>query len=152
MLEKNLEKEITAYIASRLAEDIELKDIQTEVNEKFSQKLTYMDIRILASSVEYDWNAGEEQSAEKQQDEKPAADVPAEPAPEPEESSGTVVEVNKLVQPGTLASGTVKFANGATATWYVDQMGRLGLDNLNGAQPGEADMRDFMTELRKVLR
>ena len=47
-MDKALENEIKAYMADRIAQGVSLSDIQTEVNEKFAQKYTYMDIRILA--------------------------------------------------------------------------------------------------------
>ena len=63
----------------------------------------------------------------------------------------TVVEVNQVVRAGALAEGTVQFGSGASGTWIVDQMGRLGFDKLNG-EPTEKDIQEFQMELRKVLR
>jgi hypothetical protein len=45
----------------------------------------------------------------------------------------------------------VQFGSGASGTWIVDQMGRLGFDKLNG-EPKEKDIQEFQVELRKVLR
>ena len=63
----------------------------------------------------------------------------------------TVVEVSKLVRPGTALSGTVKFAGGSTADWYVDSYGRLGIENLQGDKPTESDIMAFQDELKKAL-
>ena len=68
-----------------------------------------------------------------------------------ENDGKTVVEVNQVVRAGALAEGTVRFGSGASGTWVVDQMGRLGFDKLDG-EPTEEDIREFQTELRKVLR
>ena len=38
------------------------------------------------------------------------------------------VVVDSLAQPHAMVSGKVTFSDGKRATWYVDQMGRLGLD------------------------
>ena len=162
-MDKALENEIKSYMASRIAEGISLSDIQNEVNAKFGQKYTYMDIRILASTLDIDWQAraGEKKAEEKPaQAEQPAAEeIPAEneaPAAPAEAAPGagtgrTVVEVSKLMRPGTALSGTVKFASGSTADWYIDQTGRLGLENLQGERPTQEDIQQFQAELERAV-
>jgi hypothetical protein len=49
-------------------------------------------------------------------------------------------------------SGSVKFASGSTAEWYVDNMGRLGLENLVGEKPTQDDVQQFQVELDKAIR
>lgn len=61
------------------------------------------------------------------------------------------MEVSKLVRPGTALSGTVKFASGSRADWYVDQTGRLGLENVRGEQPTRDDLIAFQDELQKLF-
>ena len=51
-----------------------------------------------------------------------------------------------------MLSGTVKFASGSTAEWYVDNMGRLGLENLVGEKPTQGDIEKFQVELDKAVR
>jgi len=163
-MDKVLENEIKAYMAGRIAQGVSLSDIQTEVNEKFSQKYTYMDIRILASALDIDWEAkGKEKKAEEkpaQEEEGSAEEAPAAAGPAAEEPAAgpadgaagkTVVEVSKLMRPGTALSGTVKFASGSTADWYIDQTGRLGLENLQGDRPTQEDIRQFQTELERAV-
>ena len=154
-MDKALENDIKLYMASRIAEEIALSDIQNEVNQNFGQNLTYMDIRILASTLDIDWQAkaaakaAEAQKAaeESKEEETPAAaETPAEPA-----AGQTVVEVSKLMRPGTALSGTVKFASGSTADWYIDQTGRLGLENLVGEKPTQEDIQQFQVELEKAV-
>ena len=159
-MDKALENEIKSYMASRIAEGTSLSDIQNEVNEKFGQKYTYMDIRILASTLDIDWEAknrakkAEEKPAQTEQ--VPEEELPAEnaeqAAPAPGAGTGkTVVEVSKLMRPGTALSGTVKFASGSTADWYIDQTGRLGLENLQGERPTQEDIQQFQTELERAV-
>ena len=157
-MDKTIENEIKIYMASRIAEGISLSDIQMEVNEKFSQKLTYMDIRILASALDIDWQGRADKAKVEAEKEKEQAEAEnkenAEAALPPEngEAAGkTVVEVSKLMRPGTALSGTVKFASGSTADWYIDQTGRLGLENLQGNQPTQDDIREFQVELEKAV-
>lgn len=152
-MDKALENDIKIFMASRIAEGISLSDIQNEVNEKFQQSMTYMDIRILAAGLDIDWQA---KAAAKAEEEKKEEEETSESAAAPEEAAApadgqTVVEISKLMRPGTALSGSVKFASGSTADWYIDQTGRLGLENLVGSQPTQEDIQQFQVELEKAV-
>ena len=57
-MEKEMELEVKRFMAGEIAKGTSLSDLQQLVNEKFNQKLTYMDIRIMASELDgIDWNA-----------------------------------------------------------------------------------------------
>lgn len=141
--------EMKKFLASEIAAGKSLSDIQTLLNEKFGVRLTYMDVRIMASELEnVDWT-----SRDPAKPEETVEDVTKVPVQKPaaEGNGTTVVEVNQVVRAGALAEGTVQFGSGASGTWIVDQMGRLGFDKLNG-EPTEKDIQEFQVELRKVLR
>ena len=74
--------EIKRFIAEQLASGISLSEIQKLVNEKFQTKLTFLDIRILASELEnVDWNAHDPkvQAKRKEEKERQAAYSPSSP-------------------------------------------------------------------------
>ncbi|MBR2910060.1 MAG: hypothetical protein IKC05_00490 [Lentisphaeria bacterium] len=151
-MDKALENDIKIFMASRIAEGISLSDIQNEVNEKFQLSMTYMDIRILAAGLDIDWQAKAAAKAEeekKEEENAPEEAAPEEPAAETD--GKTVVEISKLMRPGTALSGSVKFASGSTADWYINQTGRLGLENLVGDQPTQDDIQQFQVELEKAV-
>ena len=158
-MEKELEQQIAAYMTEELAKGTGLSELQTLVNEKFNQHLTYMEIRIIASGLQVDWNANDPKAAAaakekaKREEEAKKAEAEAEKAADgaPAGAGKTTVTVNKINPPGTLASGTVTFASGSTADWYVDQTGRPGIDNLKGNPPTREEAQAFMMELQKVL-
>lgn len=151
-MDKALENDIKIFMASRIAEGISLSDIQNEVNEKFQLSMTYMDIRILAAGLDIDWQAKAAAKAEEEKKEEENAPEEAVPEEAPVETDGkTVVEISKLMRPGTALSGSVKFASGSTADWYIDQTGRLGLENLVGNQPTQEDIQQFQVELEKAV-
>jgi hypothetical protein len=84
---------------------------------------------------------------------KPSAPQ-APPAREPSDAiAGNVsVTVDQVTRPGALVSGKVKFSDGKSADWYLDQMGRLGLaPKEQGYKPSEADLMDFQAELQNEL-
>ena len=158
-MDKVLENEIKRFMAAKLADGIALSEIQTLVNAEFKQNMTYMDIRILASELEVDWKKFDpEKKSDAFAEDAPAAgnadaamddveeDVPAEaeaeaaaPVPGMPDLSDTKIEVSKIARPGMMFSGSVTFANNTTAEWFLDNMGRLGLDNLQGEEPSEEE-------------
>jgi hypothetical protein len=65
------------------------------------------------------------------------------------------VEVDKVtLLPGALASGTVKFSDGVTGKWVVDQYGRPGFSEISqpGYRPSPADGQAFIQELSAQLQ
>jgi len=55
--------------------------------------------------------------------------------------------------PGALASGTVRFSDGVTGKWMVDNYGRPGFTEISqpGYQPSPADAQAFIQELSRHL-
>ena len=171
-MEREVELSIKRFMAEKLQAGESLSDIQKMVNEKFSVHMTYMDIRILASELEcIDWKsldpraqaeakraAGDEAKKAEAGSDMPEDQAEAAAAPDAETAGAaapagkTVVELSKLARPGMMLSGTVKFASGSTAEWYVDQLGRLGLENLKGEKPTPEDIEAFQIELENVAR
>ena len=163
-MDKTLENNIKIFMAEKIAAGVSLSDIQNMVNAEFKQNLTYMDIRIMASELEIDWqqlNPQKEAAVEdvtaveaaKKTEEVPAEEAPAEEAaPGMPDLSDTKIEISKIARPGMMFSGSVTLANGSTADWYLDNMGRLGVDNLQGDQPGQEDIEKFQIALQLELR
>jgi hypothetical protein len=51
-----------------------------------------------------------------------------------------------------MVSGKVKFSDGKSADWSLDQMGRLGLAPAEkGYKPSPADLQDFQVSLQAEL-
>ncbi|MBR2374283.1 MAG: hypothetical protein IKA87_08665 [Lentisphaeria bacterium] len=161
-MDKELEQQIAVFMTEELAKGTGLSQLQTMVNEKFNTHLTYMEIRIIASELQVDWNATDpkaiaaaKEKAKKEEEARLAeeeAKLAAENGETAEAPGKCVVTVNKVNPPGIMASGTVTFSGGSTADWYVDQTGRPGIGNLKGAQPTQQEAEEFMVELQKVLR
>lgn len=85
------------------------------------------------------------------EDEPPADDFPDETAPAP--ADGIAVEVDRVVRPGAVVSGSVTFSDGVSGKWALDQYGRLMLDTGQpGYKPGAADVQAFQRELQLQLQ
>lgn len=156
------QEEIKQFIADKTAAGMSLTAIQDALSAQ-GVKIRFMELRLLAAEIESVLEKKEAEKAaaaapapeEKKAEEAPAS-APAEPAsPAPDGAAkvrgATTVSVSPIQRPGFVVSGSVSFGSGVTADWYVDQTGRLGLDNASG-QPDEQDIQEFQIELRKELK
>ena len=66
--------------------------------------------------------------------------------------SGVSVEVDKVMRPGALASGTVTFSDGVATQWQLDQFGRLAVTPKDDHKPSEEDLMAFQQQLQVELR
>lgn len=165
--------EIKKFIAAKVAEGVSLSKIQDELTAQ-GMKMTFMELRLLASEIENDIFKQQEAAAEPEVKEEPApeqpaaeqneeenynlppyATAPAQDAPAENTAEkvrgNTSVTVSPIQRPGYYATGTVKFGSGAEAEWFLDQSGRLGLDPTNGMKPDQQDIAEFQQELRKAF-
>jgi hypothetical protein len=72
----------------------------------------------------------------------------------PPESQGSKVRVSvdEIARPGAMVNGRVTFPDGQSGAWYVDEMGRLGIDpDTAGYRPSEADLISFQRELQAAM-
>jgi hypothetical protein len=66
---------------------------------------------------------------------------------------GVKVELDRVVRPGSVVSGTVTFSDGTAGKWAMDQYGRLTLDTgKKGYQPPASDVQAFQRELSTQLQ
>ena len=125
-----------------LNEGVKLPEIQNLLKSEHSIVLTFLDLRMLAADFDdVDWG---KHDPEKVEDTKDAEKV-AGPG-----DGTTTIEISKLVRPGSVANGSVKFGSGATADWMLSQMGQLSLDN-NIGEPTPEDVQHFQEKLQEEL-
>ena len=154
-----LTDEQKAAVAAWLDAGAGLSEVQKRLREEFQISLTYLDTRLLVDDLKI-------QLKDPEPEPKPAepADLTGAPPPLPDEDddvfpppppgAGKVqVTIDQLMKPGTMISGKVTFSDGETADWYLDQMGRLGLDPAKiGYRPSEKDVLAFQVELQRLAR
>jgi hypothetical protein len=64
----------------------------------------------------------------------------------------TTVTVDSVVRAGAALSGHVNFSSGASADWFIDAYGRVGLDPAAGSsRPSPQDLQEFQSELHRML-
>jgi hypothetical protein len=79
-------------------------------------------------------------------EEEPVDDLGAGPG-------GVKIDLDRVVRPGAVASGSVTFSDGTAGKWALDQFGRLMLDTgKKGYQPPAEDVKAFQRELSAQLQ
>jgi hypothetical protein len=143
-----------AIIKKLLADGQTLSQIQDRLRTEHHDSITYMELRLLLSEMP---------SVKLPEKELPKAPtLPATPPPSaaatsPAAAAGAAgklsISVDQMPAPGSMLSGYARFSSGAKAHWFLDQMGRLGLEpELGSGKPTQADMQEFSTEMRRMLQ
>ncbi len=165
-------------VAAWVAAGDNLSAVQKKLSEQFKISMTYRDVRFLVDDLGLELkNAAPKTDASdvsKAAVAKPAAGVeradpsalgddtlppdglpedegiPAAPPPGPGTFS---LEMDRIMRPGTMVSGSVTFSDGVTGKWALDQQGRLMLETAQkGYQPSPADVQAFQRELQTQLQ
>ncbi len=159
-----------------------LSTVQKKLTEQFKLSLTYMDVRFLVDDLGLELkNAAPKANtdlskpgAAPRAPQPPKAldedDLPPEdalppddgalpedegvPATPPADGASTLqLELDRIVRPGAMVSGTVTFSDGVSGKWALDQQGRLMLETgQKGYQPSPADVQAFQRELQTQLQ
>ncbi|MGB0409201.1 MAG: hypothetical protein ACPGIC_04325 [Opitutales bacterium] len=140
---------VTAWIQ----EGQSLADVQALLREEFQISMTYMDVRFLVDDL--DIAMVEPDEADDATDEtKPAEAVDAEVVDEAA-APGVVVDVDAIMRPGSLVSGTVTFSDGKSLGWQLGATGQLGLipdEDDAEYRPSPEDVEAFQVQLQDVLK
>lgn len=132
-----------------------LADVQRMILEEFKISMTYMDVRFLVDDLDISVvEPVSEEEAASAEEAKPAADADAELVDEAKGASVNV-DVDAIMRPGSLVSGTVKFSDGQSLGWQLSANGQLGLipdENNPEYRPGPEDLEQFQIQLQDVLK
>ncbi|MFZ4764140.1 MAG: hypothetical protein ACOYMN_04230 [Roseimicrobium sp.] len=153
MAKLTLEQQQT--VAQWATEGATLNEIQDRLKRELGVTLTYMDTRLLVMELGV-------KIQDKPKEKPPETEAPPEGS-EPDEDilpqddlpqgGHVTVSLDVVAVPGTMVSGKTTFTDGVTATWSLDQFGRLGLRAPEpGYQPPPEDIPQFQKELQRLLR
>jgi hypothetical protein len=139
-------------VRSWAASGASLNDIQRQLKTELGVSCTYMDLRLTLLDLNISL-------LDKPRAPEPVVEATPAPAPAdelgddlPDTASSVKVSLDELTIPGTMASGKATFSDGKTISWYVDQMGRLGMKAPEaGYQPPQQDIPEFQNQLDRVL-
>ena len=166
----DLTEEQKQTVKSWVADGAGLSEIQERLAAEFKLTLTYMDVRFLVDDLDADLQDGDAPDPEpaatpetpSPEDATPSAetDLPVEEpdvmdmgAEEGFVGGSVTVDVDRVMRPGAVVSGSVTFSDGVQANWQIDQMGRLGIvPPKEGYQPPAEDIQEFQMQLQQVLQ
>lgn len=143
--------EQTSAVVDWLGQGRSLSDIQQALKVDYNLTLTYMELRFMVDDLEIPLNGDEAQASDATSEE--ASETVLEPEPVLEQS-GVQIDVDALVLPGALVSGSVTFSDGESLKWQLAATGQLGLipgDNPD-YRPSPEDIQSFQDQLEDVLR
>jgi hypothetical protein len=143
----NLDESQKQKVAAWIADGAKLAEIQKRLESEFQIRLTYLDTRLLVDDLKL-----VPKNPEPPKEIVPPAPTPV-VVPAPPIGGGVSVSVDQIARPGALVSGGVKFSDGQTASWYVDDQGRLGLVTAQpGYKPTPEDVQAFQRGLQAEMQ
>ena len=133
-----------------IADGKTLADVQKLLREDFSISMTYMDVRFLVDDLNIEFTEPEPEP-------EPVKEGSADPEvlePEVADGGGVTVDVDALMIPGALVSGSVTFSDGKSLKWQLSSAGQLGLipGDDPDYRPSPEDVKDFQEQLQEVLQ
>ena len=146
-----------AAVTKWILEGRSLADVQRSLREDLGISMTYMDVRFLVDDLDIEV-AKKEPEAPELSEVEAVEDVTAEPAEAElveESANGAVtVDVDAIMRPGSLVSGTVVFSDGVSLGWQLSAAGQLGLIPGDDPEyrPSSEDLQSFQSQLEEVLR
>lgn len=118
-----------------------VSELQTRINEKFNTHLTYLEVRFLLDDLQLELKKKEIKVQEKQ-----------EQIPATQMEEAVSLQVDPVTRPGMIFNGSVRFSDGQTASWGLDQLGRISLKpNQADYKPNQADIAQFQELLQQKL-
>jgi hypothetical protein len=139
------------FVEQWVKEGCGLSEIQKRLTQQFGLSLTYMDVRFLV--LDLGLFVKDKPESKDSKTDVSAASLDSSAKGAPGKGKGRVtVDVEPVTRAGFVVSGTVTFSDGVSATWGLDQFGRLALEaSRPNYNPSRADVKSFQEELRTVL-
>src|SRR5260221_8294519 len=142
-----------------LAKGLTLSQIQDYFHKEKNDPIKYMDLRLLLTEMPDATLPEKELLKTVMPPAAPVTGAGGKPAPSdaglPEAGTGgkLSISVDQAPAPGSMLSGYARFSSGAKAHWFLDEMGRLGLEpELGSSKPNQKDMQEFSVELKRMLQ
>ena len=136
-----------------------LTEIQKRLDSEFKLSVTFLELRFLVLDLGLKIKESEKAPAGKIDiggAKTVKTNAAAQETRQDAENAGNgnvSVALDRVVKPGAVISGTVRFSDGVSAYWMLDQLGRLALEaDTPGYRPSQEDVQEFQIELRNLLQ
>mgnify|MGYP007068357252 CR=1 FL=1 len=158
----NLDEKQRQQVAQWIKEGLKLSELQDRLGKEMGVRMTYMEVRCLMDDLKLQpVDPVVPVAPVKPLEAAPVTPTPAAavggaatppPVPSTPGPGQVSLELDSIPQHGALVSGKVTFSDGMTATWYLDQSGRLGMaPSVKGYRPSEGDVQQFQAALEEAL-
>jgi len=146
----DLSDEQKQVVSQWVTEGESIAKIQNLLKEQFNLGLTYMDVRFLVDDLGLVYKDSNETSEAEDNSESKAEDA----IEKHDQLAGVTVDVDAVIRPGSLVSGTVRFSDGVSLGWQLTSTGQLGLIPGDDPEyrPSNEDLQSFQTQLQEVLK
>lgn len=149
---KSLTDEQVSQIRAWAAAGDGVPEIQKKLREEMDLRVTYLETRFLLEDLKIELLPTPEPEPPKEPEDD-GTETAAEETEEALAEGQVKVTVDQVLRPGAILSGKADFGGGQVASWWLDQLGRLGLDAPDpDFRPSEEQARAFQTELHKVVQ
>ena len=152
MASMNLDETQRKQLAAWIDEGLKIADIQKRMEAQWGLRQTYLEVRLLVDDLKLT-PKDPVPPPPPPQTAAPAAAKAPDLLPPREPPAGKVrLTLDQITRADAMVSGKVKFSDGKSADWYLDQMGRLGLAPAEkGYRPSAADLQEFQVALQSEL-
>ena len=134
-------------------EGLKLSEIQTRLEKEHGLRMTYLDVRLLVDELKLMPKDPMPTPSDQKTAIQPPPTNPLNVEPEPKLGGKVRVDVDQIARSGAVASGKVTFSDGKSATWFLDETGRLGIGATEkGYKPPEGDLQEFQLALQRELQ
>ena len=152
----NLDEAQRSKVAEWIAQGLKLSEIQTRLEKELGLRMTYLDVRLLVDELKLmPKDPTPAPPGQKTTLQSPTPDHPIATGigPEPTLGGKVRIEVDQIARSGAVVSGTVTFSDRKSATWFLDETGRLGIGATEkGYKPPEGDLQEFQLALQRELQ
>ena len=141
---KDFSKEQLQQLQQWVSEIQSVSELQTKINATFNTHLTYLEVRFLLDDLQLELKKKEAKVEEdvSKTDSNVANFV----------NEGVQVQVDPVTRPGMIFNGNVRFSDGQSASWGLDQFGRISLKpEQEGYKPSQEDIAQFQELLQQQL-
>ena len=141
---KDFSEEQIQQLQQWVTETQSVGELQTKINASFNTHLTYLEVRFLLDDLQLELKKEEAKIDEEAEKADSNVAVPLE--------EGVQVQVDPVTRPGMIFNGNVRFSDGQSASWGLDQFGRVSLKpEQEGYKPSQADLAQFQKLLQQQL-
>ena len=141
---KDFSEEQVQQLQQWVSEIQSVSELQTKINASFNTHLTYLEVRFLLDDLQLELKKKEVKNDEKPEASNATTDIPP--------HDGVQIQVDPVTRPGMIFNGNVRFSDGQSASWGLDQFGRISLKpEQEGYKPSQADIAQFQALLQQQL-